>query len=153
MRESLTSLLSSRIPRPILATSRRLTSTQDHTFSTRPSLTHTFIAATGSISNTDDELTTSFQQLEIDDSTEPALTPQSFGTRTPIPVPSYTAIMNDGILSQTFNGDNPKKIEVRMYIQSVETRAACLSVGSDKELGICQLIFYNGLKGAAMQWF
>ncbi len=61
--------------------------------------------------------------------------------------------MNDGILSQTFNGENPKKIEVRMYIQSVETRAACLSVGSDKELGICQLIFYNGLKGAAMQWF
>jgi hypothetical protein len=59
--------------------------------------------------------------------------------------------MNDGLLAQIFNRDNPKKIEVRMYIQSVETRAACLGGDNNKELGICQLIFYNGLKGTVMQ--
>ena len=153
MQESPTLLQSLRIPRPISTIHQRLTSTQDHTTPIRTRPTYPLIIAASGISTSDDELMTLFQQLEIDNSTEPALTPQSLEIRTPIPASPYTAIMNDGILSQTFNDENPKKIEVRMYIQSVETRAAVLSTGSDKELGICQLIFYNGLKGAAMQWF
>src|SRR4051794_29688363 len=114
------------------------------------------IAASATIPATFD-LTTSFQDLDIADSLEPILTPQSSNTRPSSPsntiLPS-TAIMNSADLAMTFDGVKPKKIDVRMYIQNAETKAMIIAPGQDQNaLGLSLLIFYNGLRGAAKRWF
>ena len=153
MRDSSNTPQSSRIPRAILpnAIHRRLILTQDQNVPTPHTSTYPIITvASGSADGIEDELTTSFQHLEIDSSSEPILTPKSYDTRPSSPANTYrlTAIMNSGDMMQTFDGVNPKRSEVRMYIQSAEKRAMYMANGQDQD-GLSQLIFYNGLRGAA----
>ncbi|KAI9767176.1 MAG: hypothetical protein M1839_004612 [Geoglossum umbratile] len=121
----------------------------------RPTITYPIIVAVTAPAT--DDLTTSFQSLDITDTSEPILTPQSSSTKpsSPLnPIRPARAIMNSIDLSMTFDGVNPKKIDVWMYIQNAETKAMVMALGQDKgKLGLCQLIFFTGLKGVAKQWF
>ena len=61
--------------------------------------------------------------------------------------------MSDNTLLQTFIGVGYKPIHIKIYIRNVEKIAE--HVGKDKQdiEELCQLMFYNGLKGEARQWF
>ena len=40
-----------------------------------------------------------------------------------------------------------------MYIQSIEIRVECIRGNVSNKAMLSQLIFYNGLRGGALQWF
>src|SRR5947208_3291124 len=64
-----------------------------------------------------------------------------------------TTTMNDNTLSQTFSGVGYKPIHIKMYIWSIEKIAEY--TGKDKQdmEKLCQLTFYNELRGKARQCF
>jgi len=96
-----------------------------------------------------DELSNTFKQLEIDE--DPGLS--RITTLQGEFLPHSMTTMNDNTLSQTFTGVGYKPIHVKMYVRSVEKIAE--HVGKDKQdiEELCQLTFYNGLRGEARQWF
>jgi hypothetical protein len=61
--------------------------------------------------------------------------------------------MNDSSLAQTFSGENFEPIMVTMYIESIEERADCSGRDAAGRERFCRLVFFNGLKGPASQWF
>ena len=63
-----------------------------------------------------EQLSDTFQQLEIDKGTSTSHTPISEGES----IPYSIATMNDNTLSQTFTGVGYKPIYIKIYIQSIE---------------------------------
>ena len=96
-----------------------------------------------------DELSDTFQQLELDRDTNSSQTLILHDEH----ILHTTTTMNDNTLSQTFSGVGYKPIHVKMYVRSVEKIAVW--VGKDKQdtEELYQLTFYNGLRGEARQWF
>ena len=96
-----------------------------------------------------DELSNTFKQLEIDE--DPGFS--RITTSQDEFLPYLMITMNDNTLSQTFTEVGYKPIYVKMYIWSIEKIAE--HIGKDKQdiEELCQLMFYNGLRGKARQWF
>src|SRR5438034_483242 len=68
-------------------------------------------------------------------------------------LPYSIAKINDNALSQTFIGTDYKPIHIKMYIRSVEKIAKHMRKDKQDIEELCQLTFYNGLRGEARQWF
>jgi hypothetical protein len=61
--------------------------------------------------------------------------------------------MSDTNLSQTFSDAVYWPIHVKMYIKSMERMAQWLGRDEEDIENLCQLTFYNGLRGEVRQWF
>jgi hypothetical protein len=142
---------------------RRLNFSQTDILFPRPSFNRQPVVAVSSRASSplrisepaiDNDLARTFQQLDIEES-DTVHIPESSESHTPIlpEIAPRSIKMNDTSLSQTFTGMNYKPIEVEMFIESVEEIAENSGRDASGKDRLCRLVFYNGLRGAAAQWF
>jgi hypothetical protein len=61
--------------------------------------------------------------------------------------------MNNSSLAQIFLEKNFEPIIVIIYIKSIKERVDYSGRDATRRERFCQLVFFNGLKGLASQWF
>jgi hypothetical protein len=107
------------------------------------------VASTANPIDSDEDLATNFQHFSFTNNP----IPNEPTSKLPITLLQLSSNMNDSLLAQTFSGENFEPIMVTMYIESIEERADYSGIDATGRERFCRLVFFNGLKGLASQWF